>query len=145
MKRFLKIFGVAAILSGFLFSCNSRPENPNEPDVDINFTINPNSLEYFNLNIVSGWMYVTSRYPSRGIIIYRYSQDEFKAYERLPPNDPNACGIDNRLFVDFPYVVDSCLDYKYSILDGGLIQGGPGYNLIQYYTQYDGTLLRVYN
>ncbi|MDO5341278.1 MAG: hypothetical protein Q4F69_02340 [Bacteroidia bacterium] len=145
MKKILRILGVAFIMSGLFASCNSRPENPYEPDIDINFTINPNSMEYFDLNIVSGWMYVMSRYPSRGIIIYRYSQDEFRAYERMPPNDPNACGEENRLYVDPPFVIDSCLGYKYSILDGGLIEGGPGYNLIQYYTQYDGTMLRVYN
>lgn len=145
MRRFSRIIGVVAIFVGLLTSCNDKPYNPNEPDVDINFTINPNSIEYFDLNVVSGWMYVTGRTPSRGIIIYRYSQDEFKAYERTPPNDANACGNLNRVFVDFPFVLDTCIGYKYSILDGGIIEGGPGYPLIQYFTQYDGTTLRVYN
>lgn len=146
MKKIFKIFGVTAILSGLFASCNSRPENPNEPKVDIDFTISISPVnDYSNLSVVSGWMYVSARYPSRGIIIYRYSQDEFRAYERMPPNDPNACGEENRLYVESPFVIDSCLGYKYSILDGGLIEGGPGYSLIQYYTQYDGTMLRVYN
>ena len=88
-------------------------------------------------------MYVTAPLPSYGIIIYRYNIDEFRAYERMAPNEPHACP-NNRLYVDLPYVVDSCLDYKYSILDGSLIEGS-GYPLTQYFTQFDGTALRVYN
>lgn len=145
MKKISIYICLVVALACNLTSCDDTPINPNQPIVDINFTIYPNSLQYFDLNIVSGWMYVTSPYPSRGIIIYRYSQDEFRAYERMPPNDPDACGEENRLFVTSPFVIDSCLDYKYSILDGGIIEGGPGYSLIQYRTQYDGTVLRVYN
>jgi len=147
MKRFFRILCVFVVVTGLFSSCSSRPENPNEPKVEINFTINPNSMQYFDLNVVGGWMYVSAREPSRGIIIYRYMEDEFKAYERTPPNNPDACGIPNALIVDenYPFVVDGCTDYKYSILDGSITEGGSGYPMIQYYTQYDGTNLRVYN
>lgn len=145
MKRILMSLWVFALATWLFASCNSRPKNPNEPQIDINFTINPNSMEYFDLNVVSGWMYVSAREPSRGIIIYRYSEDEFKAYERTPPNDPDACGVANRLYVDYPFIYDGCTDYKYNILDGSIVEGGDGYPVIQYYTQYDGTNLRVYN
>lgn len=142
-----KIFIIVAIAFAALFiSCNDTPENPNVPDVYINFTINPNSTEYFEINTVSGWMYLTSHRPSRGIIIYRYSLDEFKAYERLAPNEPDYCGDESRLIVEFPFVVDTCLDIKYSILDGSIFtEGYEGYPLIQYHTQYDGATLRIYN
>ena len=136
------IFFVAS-MAILAVSCNSRPENPNVPEINIDFTIYPNSIEYQELNIVGGWMYVTAQLPSYGIIIYRYNIDEFKAYERMAPNEPYACP-NNRLYVDFPLVVDSCLNYKYSILDGSLIEGS-GYPLTQYFTQFDGTALRVYN
>ena len=144
MRKFLKISIVffVALMTVFL-SCNSKPDNPNSPEVEINFTIYPNTLEYQELNVVGGWMYVTAPLPSYGIIIYRYNIDEFRAYERMSPNEPHACP-DNRLYVSLPYVIDSCLDYKYSILDGSLIQGS-GYPLTQYFTQFDGSALRVYN
>lgn len=143
MKKILLIL-ICMILS--LHSCNDMPENPNIPNVYINFRINPNSLEYYEINTVSGWMYLTSHLPSRGLIIYRYSQDEFKVYERLAPNEPDYCGDNSRLIVEFPFVVDTCLDIKYSILDGSIItEGFQGYPLIQYHTQYDGSILRVYN
>ena len=145
MRKIFKISTVffVALAAIFVISCNSKPENPNSPEVNINFTIYPNTLEYQELNAVGGWMYVTAPLPSYGIIIYRYNIDEFRAYERLSPNDPYACP-DNRLYVDLPYVVDSCLNYKYSILDGSIIEGS-GYPLIQYFTQFDGSALRVYN
>ncbi len=145
MERLTRIFSLAAVMTCLLASCSSRPENPYEPDVEINIRIEPNSMQYFDLNVVSGWMYVTAPYPSRGVIIYRYSQDEFRAYERTPPNSPDACGEPNALTVESPFVVDGCTDFIYNILDGSIVEGGDGYPLIQYYTQYDGTTLRVYN
>ena len=146
MKKIFSTIIVFAIICGAFPSCNSRPENPNEPKVDIDFTISISPVnEYSNLSVVSGWMYVSAREPSRGIILYRYSQDEFKAYERTPPNSPDACGKPNALIVESPFVVDGCTDFKYNILDGSIIEGGDGYPMIQYYTQFDGTNLRVYN
>ena len=145
MEKFLKILTVVFAVSVTIFavSCNHRPENPNEPDVVINFTIYPNTLEYQELNIVGGWIYVTAQQPSFGIIIYRASMTDFKAYERKAPNRPNACH-NNRLIVDGFFVVDTCINYKYNIIDGSLIEGS-GYNLIEYFTEFDGSALRVYN
>ncbi|MBP5643427.1 MAG: hypothetical protein J6X10_04250 [Bacteroidales bacterium] len=144
MKKIFKIWMMIFVaLTASLTACNSKPENPNAPEININFTIYPNTLEYQELNAVGGWMYVTAPLPSYGIIIYRYNIDEFRAYERQAPNSPHACP-DNRLYVELPYVIDSCMDYKYSILDGSLIEGS-GYPLIQYFTQFDGSALRVYN
>ena len=136
------IFAILAMI--FAVSCNSKPANPNIPEININFTIYPNSLEYHELNIVGGWMYVTAPLPSYGIIIYRYNIDEFKAYERMAPNYPHACE-NNRLFVDFPFILDTCSNYRYSILDGSIFDGGDGYPVTQYFTSFDGTALRVYN
>lgn len=148
MNRLFKALCVFASVMGIFSSCSSRPANPNEPKVDINFTISISPINDYNrLSVISGWMYVSAREPSRGIILYRYSQDEIKAYERMPPNNPDACGEPNALIVDdnYPFVVDGCTDFKYSILDGGIIEGGQGYPMIQYSTQFDGTNLRVYN
>ena len=145
MRKFLKISIVffAALTTIFAVSCNSKPYNPNAPILDINVRIYPNSIEYQELNAVGGWMYLTAQLPSYGIIVYRYNIDEFKAYERKAPNNPYACP-NNRLYVELPFVVDSCMDYKYSILDGSIFQG-TGYNLIEYFTEFDGTELRIYN
>ena len=145
MRHFFKISMIFFVASMAIFavSCNSKPENPNSPEISLNFVIYPNSIEFQELNAVGGWMYVTAPLPSYGIIVYRYHVDEFRAYERMAPNEPYACP-NNRLIVQLPFVVDTCLDYKYSILDGSIIEG-TGYPLTQYFTQYDGTALRIYN
>lgn len=142
----MKIIFVILLLLTSMFSCVDTPVNPNIPEAYINFNIEPNSTFYYELNSVGGWMYVSAPPMSRGIIIYRYSLDEFKAYERQSPNEPNSCGEHSRLIVDFPFVVDTCLDVKYSILDGSIFtEGYQGYPLIQYHTQYNGSTLRVFN
>ena len=142
MKKFLVIL---IFLLGFN-SCIDTPHNPNVPNVYINFEIYPNSTMYYELNTIAGWMYVNAPWPSRGIIIFRHPSGEFKAYERQSPNEPDYCGESSRLIVDSPFVVDTCLDVKYSILDGSIITPGyNGYPLIEYRTQYDGHTLRVFN
>ena len=76
------------------------------------------------------------------------TMDEFKAYDRMPPNNPDACcdnGVCSRLIVDSPFVVDNCNNIKYNILDGSIIEGDGVYPLIEYHTMYDGDVLRIYN
>lgn len=164
MKRD-KIIGflIAAIAPFVLQSCENYPENPNRPKMPFNFSIYPNTIQYQALNVTSGWIYLTSEVEStsRGIIVYRLSENEFLAYDRLPPNEPDACtdshGNTTRMVVDFPYVVDRCNNAYYNILNGQIIVAEPDmipdfpttgvaiYPLIQYHTTYDGNKLTVYN
>lgn len=143
-----------AFLAILSFSgCTETHENPNYPNAVVNFTIYPNSIHEYELNVVGGYKYYTSdpMSTSRGIIIYRLYQDEFRAYDRLPPNYPNACcdadGNCTRLVVDENhfFVVDNCNDIKYNIINGDIFSGDGVYPLSQYHTSYDGTALRVYN
>lgn len=142
LKKMKRFFSILVIISFCTVSCRDTGHAPIIPDLYINVSINPNSTQYFELNTVGGWMYLTAQEPSRGLIVYRYNWDEFKAYDRLSPYVPYNC--DDRLYVDFPFVIDPCTGYKYSILDGSLLEGS-GYNLIQYFTEYDGNILRIYN
>ena len=132
--------------------------NPNVPDVSLNYTIDPNSTLFIELNVPGGWIYLDEvpgyniPYPSRGIIIYRQDINFFKAYERQPPNVPNQCCNDQtkictRLLVDdnFPFVADTCTGTMYQIFDGSIFSGDGEYPLIEYQAIYDGALLHVYN
>ncbi len=161
-KRILHLLILIALLAGF-HGCQKYPENPNRPSMPFSFSIYPNTIQYQEINFVSGWIYLTSEVEStsRGIIVYRQSDNEFLAYDRLPPNEPNACtdsqGHTTRLVVDFPFVVDRCNNAYYNILNGQIIvaepdmipnfptEGVPVYPLIQYHTKYDGHKLTVYN
>ncbi len=161
-NRILHLLILIALLAT-LQSCEKYPENPNRPTTPFSFSIYPNLLQYQEINFTSGWIYLTSEVEStsRGIIVFRQSQNEFLAYDRLPPNEPNACtdseGHTTRLVVDFPFVVDHCNNAYYNILNGQIIvaepdmipnfptEGVPVYPLIQYHTQYDGNKLTIYN
>lgn len=137
---------VAALLQG----CKEYPENPNYPNAVVNFTIYPNSIHEYELNTVGGYKYYTSdlQSTSRGIIVYRLYQDEFRAYDRLPPNNPecrDANGNLTRLVADPPFVLDNCNGIKYNIINGDIFEGEGVYPLSQYRTSYDGSKLRVYN
>lgn len=150
MKKTLVI--LLMLLSPVLFhGCKETLVNPNYPNAIIDVTINLNQSSYFDLRFVSGFMYLTSDYESssRGLIVYRLSQDEFRAYDRLPPNKPNACcdsdGNCTRLVVDFPFVIDNCNDIKYNIINGDIFEGDGIYPLIQYHTSFNGYELRIYN
>ena len=158
----LHLFILIALLP-FLHSCKEYPENPNRPLLLSPITIYPNTMQYYDLNFMSGWIYITSdvESSSRGLIVYRMSDNEFLAYDRMPPNEPNACtdsqGNTTRLVVDFPFVVDHCNNAYYNILNGQIIVAEPDkiphfpttgvvvYPLIQYHTTYDGNKLTITN
>ncbi len=131
--------------------CREIHENPNYPNAVIDFTINLNQPAYYDLRIVSNYVYMTSdpMSTSRGLIVYRLSQDEFRVYDRLPPNEPNACcdseGNCTRLVVDFPFVVDNCNNIKYNIINGDIFEGDGVYPLIQYHSVFNGYELHIYN
>ncbi len=147
----------------FAHGCKEYPQNPNRPVLPYPITIYPNTMQYYELNFVSGWIYITSdvESASRGIIVYRQSETEFLAFDRMPPNEPDACtdshGNTTRLVVDIPFVVDRCNNAYYNILNGQIIIREPDmvpnfptdgtvvFPLIQYHTFYDGVKLVISN
>ena len=145
MKSILKISNAifAILMVIFVISCNKKPDNQIDINIDIDFTIYPNTLEYQELNVVGGYMYLTAPLPSYGIIVYKYSIEEFMAYDRRPLIDNESCP-DNRLNVDFPLIVDECNGQNYSILNG-FNQNGDGSHVYWYQTEFDGTALRIHN
>lgn len=147
----LVILFITAVM--FLSACK-KGDDPNSdiPYAHINVVINPNSTLYQELNIVSGWMYYQYvNPPSRGLIIYRLTQDQFLAFERTPPVNSNACcDLENQfcthLIVDdyYPFVYDTCSDFYYQIIDGSPIEPAT-IPLKQYQTSYDGMNLYITN
>lgn len=134
-------------------SCD-KGEDPHSdiPYAHINVVINPSSTMYQELNVVGGWMYY--QYvdaPSRGLIIYRETIEQFRAYERTPPTNSDLCcdpetSFCTALLVDdyYPFVYDSCSDLQYQILDGSPFAPAT-IPLKQYRTSYDGLNLYITN
>jgi len=153
--RYLKwILVVALSLIAFFPACDESDENP--PLAYIDITINPNSTLYDQLNVVGGWMYLDESdgvvAPSRGLIVYRASTDMFLAYDRTPPYKADSCCNSSktwctRLLVgdEYPFVVDTCTDSRYLILDGSPVSGPSGKYLYTYVAEYDGYTLYIHN
>jgi nitrite reductase/ring-hydroxylating ferredoxin subunit len=137
-----KIFTL--ILTVVLFSTCSKEDPPPEiPNVYVNFSLDPNGTQYLNLNVVNGWETVTGGY--NGILIFRKSTNEFVAFERACPYDPQTTGAQVR--VETSGVTCACpvCGSKYIMTDGTPYDGPSRYPLKQYSAYYDGILLYVRN
>ena len=158
MKRFLfKISLVWIILAGLVTDTGCKKGNNENPPLGyINITILPNSTLYQELNTVGGWRYLDESDgvdpPSRGLIVYRSSDDQFVAYDRTPPYKPDSCCDSNqknctKLVVgnEFPFVVDTCTGSKYIIYYGTPEEGPSEKPLYKYITEYDGYTLYIHN
>jgi hypothetical protein len=154
-----KIFIGAALIifmTGVIFTGCSKNNGDRLPLPVVDITINPNSTLYQELNVAGGWIYLDEMdgadAPSRGIIVYRASEDLFYAYERTPPFKPDSCcntakTICTKLIVgdNFPFVVDTCTNSKYLILDGSPVSGPSSMSLGMYVSEYFGGLLYIHN
>ena len=125
-------------------SCNKNGSNP-VPNIPFDITIDINLPSYSNLSGVGGWAYVNG--GSRGIIVYRRAIDEFVAFDRHSPADPEGtCFLP--LFPDndnFLQLKDTCNNATFSLYDGSPISNSQ-FGLRQYRTVFNGTdLLRIYN
>lgn len=137
------------MVSAGLPSCHSEWENPNRLTAIVDFTIYPDTPREYDLNSPGGIKYYSSdpESNSRGIIVYRVDMTEFRVWDRLPPNYPNACCNDegecSRLVADGLFVLDNCNNITYNILDGTVFEGEGRYRLYPYTYMFDGTALRI--
>jgi len=131
MKIFSKIILFFLAMFFLNISCNN-PENK-IPYVYVDFTIDINKPEFFELNAIGNSLYVTGGVS--GIVVYRDSRDEFFAYDRACPYDPE-CG---RVVLDKDgyNLVDSCCGSRFSMsFDGAVLQGPAELPLRKYNTYY---------
>jgi Rieske Fe-S protein len=140
---------ITLIVVLFIFSCNKN-SGPDIPQAYVNIFLHPNTIDYIP---DGGWVYITSDPPSRGIIVYRFLHDEFKAYERICTYDPYGCCTTSSttgcsvLTVEPSglTIIDTCCGSQFLITDGSPFSGPAHYSLKQYFTEYDGELLHIFN
>jgi nitrite reductase/ring-hydroxylating ferredoxin subunit len=137
----LVLIGVMSSFSG----CKGKDNYPQIPYVPVNIFLDPNSTMYLELNAVGGWVYVTADAPSRGIIIYRLSQDEFMAYERICPYDPDMTNARVEVESSGVTATDSLCGSRFILTDGQPFKGPATLPLKQYRTAYDGNTLHIFN
>ena len=136
ISLFLNILIATTISLTLLSGCEKDMQHP-VPNVHVDFRIN---LEItYELNTIGGWVYFSGGY--RGIVIYRLSEDEFRAFDR-------ACTYDvyNRIVVDDPPIArcEEC-ESTYLLIDGSVVEGPARYPLKQYRTTYHPPFVYVSN
>lgn len=141
----MKVRIILAILVLLVFlGCKKYNNNP-VPNIPTDITIDINLPSYNALTGVSGWAFVAG--GSKGIIVYRRSIDEFIAFDRHSPADPNGtCQLPLTPSPDnFLTLVDSCNQATFSLYDGSP-QSNSEYGLRVFQTTWNGTSsLRIYN
>lgn len=111
--------------------------------MEVDFYIQINDPSYINLKTVGGWEYLSG--GSRGIILYRKSQNEFMAYDRHCTFQPsNTCAI---VSVDANNITasDDCCGSSFMLTDGSVTKPPAAFPLKSYNTSFDGTVVHVYN
>ena len=90
------------------------------PYVDVNIDLNLGLPAYNSLNFPGNWLYISG--GSRGLIVYRYTLDEFVVLDRHATFDVGA-GCQCTLSQDGYTILDPCSDSQWYIFDGSIIQG----------------------
>ncbi|MEA2043470.1 MAG: hypothetical protein U9N85_13095 [Bacteroidota bacterium] len=138
------VFLTILLLQLSFFSCKNNNNNP-IPDVFVDIEIDLNNPDFYSLQAVGNYEYITG--GVNGIILYRKSFDEFMAFERTCPHDPEI-GI---VTVDAERhtAVDSiaCGSEFSLLIDGAVTKGPSGFPLKFYKVVYNNQLqvLRITN
>jgi len=155
LRSKLRIFLLICIFSLFHFSCN-KDENDVIPDVLVDFYIDLNDPEFFDLNAIGNHVlvnsstnnlgYKASGYDNNGIIVYRAQVDEFIALDRTCPHNYVLDGTSIAVNVDGIYAECPLCNSTYALPSYGTPASGPSrYPLKMYRTSFTGQFVHVTN
>ena|SRR6185369_16815354 len=139
-----KLFAV--MLMAFTFSLSEcKKDNSTIPNVSVDLYVYLSIPSSINLNSQGGWIYVNG--GVKGIIVYRRSNEEFAAYERACPYDPNESSALVEVDSSNILAVDRHCGSKFNLLDNTIINGPTTRSLKAYHADYDasGNTVHVYN
>ena len=128
------------LLTTVLVSCRKDSSENRVPYVYVNIQLYPNSLDFIP---VSGWVYSTG--GNRGIVIYRMTEDQFFAFDRTCPYDPENLAARIRVETTGISVIDTICGSRFLLTDGIPFAGPSRSPLLQYRTSYDGEQLFIFN
>lgn len=133
------------VVFGLMMTSSCRKNNNNQvPLVAVEVTININNPQFIDLSPIGGWEYLTG--GASGLIVYRFSENEFRAYDRRSTYQAdNGCIVtvdeDGIIIRDDP----DCSKSSWLITDGSVITGPAAAPLQQYNTSFNPPYLRIYN
>ena len=138
-----KITFLILSLSLFSGSC-TKDNNNNIPLVNVDLFLHTTDPLFISLNAVGGWIYLNG--GSRGLIVYKASNTEFKVYDRHCTYEPsNACAL---VSVEANNILgfDDCCGSRFILAADGSVSNGPAViPLKQYRTTFDGSVLHISN
>ncbi len=125
-----------------VFSCKKSTDQIQAVQVD--FYIYLTQPDFVALNTVGNHVYVTG--GVKGIIVYHKTIDEFVAFERSCPYDPNVTGAIVAVDSSNLGLIDYHCGSRFNILDGSIVAGPTSYPMRLYYCEYDGvSALHIHN
>lgn len=133
----------AAIVAVMLSSSSCENTGSGIPYVNVNYRLVVGNPDFAPLQAIGGWVYLQG--GSKGIIVYRASQDEFMAFDRhctFQPQDNCRVTVDN---THITAVDQECCGSKFILVDGSIVQGPAARGLHQYRTSFDGNTLWITN
>ncbi len=126
----------------FIIVAGCKKDANDIPDVYVDIYLYTTDPAFAPLNAVSGYAYAAG--GSKGILIFRKSQNEFMAYDRhctYKVPDGNFVTVDASGLL----AVDAACGSKFLITDGSPNQGVALNSLKQYQTAFDGNVLHIFN
>ncbi len=126
----------------FFLGCN-KDNNSNIPFVQVNIFMQTTDPQFIGLNAVNSWIYLVG--GSRGIIVYKVSNDQFRAFDRHCTFQPeNTCAL---VSIETNNIsgLDDCCGSRFLVTDGSVLNGPAVLPLREYNTSFDGATLRIFN
>jgi nitrite reductase/ring-hydroxylating ferredoxin subunit len=154
MSKLKKIY-VIILLFGLMTGCN-KDKYDVIPDVLVDFYIDLNDPEFFNLTVETGYALISSStnnlgmyasgYDDNGIIIYHAPGDEFIAYDRTCPHDFKVNSKSTAVDVSGVYAECPLCKSTWALPSFGAPSSGPSdYPLKTYRSSFDGRFIHVFN
>lgn len=135
---------IISVFFGFILfaSCNKDPRNDVIPYVPVNINIYVTDPAFFELSVIGGFSYIAG--GSKGIIVYRQTQDLFLAFDRHCTYNVDA-GCSVQTDSSLVFLEDTCCNSSFLLYDGTVSSGPASIPLKQYATYFDGNVLQISN
>ncbi len=124
------------VLIFLIVNINSCKDTKNKiPPVHVDIEIPLSDPLYNNLTVLGGHVNIKGGY--RGILIYHTVSNEYRAYDRACPYDPD-CGKVSYIQANYRAVDTICCNSEFDMLNDGIVAQGPAeFPLRSYRCIYD--------
>lgn len=142
LKNILTAGLLAFIIVLVISSCQDENWMSPIPYVIVDTTINLSNQQYLPLRLDGGYVEILGGY--KGILIYRYSESDFRAFEKASPHRTDEVCAYVYMDPSGLFLREGCDNSVYNF--NGQASGGISqFPLQRYQTHLEGNYLRIYN